>query len=108
MSDHDHSKCAPVERLGYATLHVNPRWATFHDEDGVWRIVTEDGDDVTWPEMDEYDCDRTIREHNNAIALIDDLGLYLLASPAVSGPVQEADRVDLIARIDGVMARGGL
>jgi len=37
--------------------------------------------------------------------LVDDLGDYLLASPAPSGPVQEAWRSDLLRRIDIALAK---
>jgi len=43
---------------------MSERWATFEDEDGAWRIVTEDGDDVTWPEMGRADVERVVVEHN--------------------------------------------
>jgi hypothetical protein len=53
------------------TLAAARRWTVFHDEDGVWRIVAEaDGADVTWPEMDEADCQRAVDEHNAILAAI--------------------------------------
>jgi hypothetical protein len=45
------------------------RWAVFEDEDHVFRIVTEEeGDDVTWPEMDDKDCERVVAAHNAILA----------------------------------------